>query len=217
MKTELLKTVYNSLKYSNMLHIIVVAYERPIALRLLIDSFLLQTCSNWEMDIVHDGPASKEVWKTIDLYKDKRIRFWQSEERYQNYGHPNRKAMLEMIKGDPLDYVLMTNDDNYYVPKFVEYFFDVCTPNVGFVYCNALTRVAYEDQITLDYRMLFTKVICGQIDMGSFIVRLDVAKSVGFIHSEFHADGLYAEECNRYRKLKGLELLYIDKPLFVHN
>lgn len=200
------------------LHIISVAYERPIALRLLIDSFMLQTNPNWELSIVHDGKASKAVLDTISLYHDEpRVNWFTSKERYGYYGHPNRNGMLQQIKGDKDDYVLITNDDNYYVPYFIEYFLKEAGSDVGFIYCDAVTRVAYEDQITRDYRMLFSRIKCGQIDMGSFIVKLDIAKEVGFKHIEFHADGLYAEECNAKRAERGLRSVYITKPLFVHN
>ena len=211
MKTDTLKTIYLSQKSNNMkLHVIVVAYERPIPLRGLIDSFLNQTCQDWEMDIVHDGPASKSVWNVIELYKDKRIRFWESKIRYENYGHPNRACMLQKIKGNKYDYVLITNDDNYYVPKFVEYFLAECDPKVGIVYCDTVHSHC-------NYAVHYSKLKEQGIDMGAFIVRLDIAKKTGFNHIHFSADGKYAEECNMTRYEKGLRNVYIQKPLFIHN
>ena len=53
--------------------------------------------------------------------EDSRIHFYESPERYQNYGHPNRRSMLKAIECNPSDFILMTNDDNYYVPRFVAY------------------------------------------------------------------------------------------------
>jgi hypothetical protein len=199
------------------LHIITVAYERPIALRLLIDSFILQTNPNWEMDIVHDGPASKQVWNTIDLYKnDKRVRFWESEKRYHTqenptFGHPNRSAMLQKIKGQKDDFVLITNDDNYYTPKFIEYCFDTITPEIGFVYCDTVHSHS-------NYAINYSRIREGCIDMGAFMVRFDIAKETGFNHTHFSADGKYAEECN-YKAVmeKGLHSVKIDKCLFIHN
>lgn len=206
-----------------MLHIITVAYERPVHLRILVDSFLVQTCPDWKMYIIHDGPASREELRTVSFYHDdKRIEWYTSAKRYHsketpNYGHPNRRAMLQQIKGKPDDFVLITNDDNYYVPKFIEYFMEMAKPDVGFIYCDTVTRIAYPDQITLDYKMLFTKIRRSCIDMGSFIVRLDVAQETGFNFDTFDADGIYAEQCNETRAKKGLRAVYIAKPLFVHN
>jgi hypothetical protein len=197
------------------LHVIVVAYERPIELRILIDCFLTQTNQSWEIDIVHDGPASKKVWETIDLYKDKRIRFWESEKRYHTkeqptWGHPNRKALLEKIKGNKDDYVLITNDDNYYIPKFIEYFFDKANNDVGIIYCDTVHSHS-------NYAINYSKLQEHCIDMGAFIVKFDIAKETGFNHTCFSADGKYAEECNANRISKGLKAIYINKTLFVHN
>lgn len=214
-----------------MLHIIVVAYERPIHLRILIDSFYTQTSQDWQMYIVHDGPASKAIWDMLKLYgitkkrtysNDGKIEFCWSCIRYHTkekptYGHPNRRYMLQHIKTPPKDFVLITNDDNYYVPKFIEYFMEMAKPNIGFIYCDTVTRVAYEDQITLDYKMLFTQIKRSRIDMGSFIVRMDVARETGFNSDAFDADGIYAEECHDACTKKGLMSVYIAKPLFVHN
>lgn len=197
------------------LHIIAVSYEKPIPLRVLIDCFLVQTSSEWELDIVHDGPASKSIWDVIKHYKDKRIRFWESKERYHTiehptWGHPNRAAMLKKIKGNPFDYVLITNDDNYYVPLFIEYFMDVAEPDVGIVYCDTVHSHS-------GYLTHYSKLKEQGIDMGAFIVRLDVAKETGFNHIHFSADGAYAEECNKKRIEKGLKAVYIPKCLFIHN
>jgi glycosyltransferase involved in cell wall biosynthesis len=193
------------------LHIICVAYERPIALRGLIDSFLLQTYENWELSIVHDGKASCEVLKTISLYyKEKRVKFWESAERYGLYGHPNRDAMIQQIKGKKNDFLLITNDDNYYVPKFAEFFMAASEPDVGMVYCNTVHSHA-------DYDINFSRLRQHHIDMGAFTVRLDIAKKVGFKHTTFAADGLYCEECNVLRAKMGLRVVYINKCLFIHN
>jgi hypothetical protein len=193
------------------LHIICVAYERPIRLRCLIDSFMVQSNPNWELNLVHDGPASKAELDTISLYKkEDRVNWFISEQRYGEYGHPNRRAMLKMIKGNKDDYVLITNDDNYYVPKFIEYFFEVAAPDVGIIYCDTIHSHA-------GYNINFSQLKEHRIDMGAFIVKLDIAQEVGFKHNHFSADGTYCEECNQRRADKGLRVVYIPKCLFIHN
>jgi hypothetical protein len=53
--------------------------------------------------------------------------------------------------------------------------------------------------------------------MGAFIVRDDIAKAVGFNNICFNADGIYAQECSDYCKKNSIGIVYIPKPLFIHN
>lgn len=192
-------------------HIISVAYHRAIPLRILIDSFLVQTNPNWRLYIIHDGPPPPAVQSVISSYNDLRIQFTSTPTVKGNWGHPNRKFMLGQIPLNHRDFVLMTNDDNYYVPTFIEQMLKECRKyDVGFVYCDTLHSY-------LKYDVLSTEVREGSIDMGAFIVKLDVAKHIGFNHMHISADGLYAVECATFCKLRRLKVVKIPKPLFVHN
>jgi hypothetical protein len=195
----------------NKLHIIAVAYERTVPLRILIDSFIVQTCPDWILYVVYDGIAPKHIIDILKLYRDdKRIILFESEKRMGNFGHPNRASMLQNIKGNNDDFVLITNDDNYYVPKFVEYFLYSVNENIGMVYCNTLhSYYAYDVHVSVIKEKY--------IDMGCFMVRFDIAQQTGFNHYNHSADGLYAEECEANCKRKGLQTRYIPKALFIHN
>lgn len=192
------------------LKVMSVAYERPVPMRILIDCFLVQTSLNWELNIVHDHKASEEVWKTVSLYDDPRIVFKESPERYGTYGHPNRKAYLEQIKPSKDEFILLTNDDNYYVPTMVSEVLTKCDPSVGMIYFDTVHS-------HFNYNVLKTKVQVDHIDVGAFVVRADVAKKVGFTNFAFNGDGYYACACADQCKRQGLRTVYIPKPLFVHN
>jgi hypothetical protein len=192
------------------LHIITVAYGRPIQLRTLIDCFLVQTDNRWMLHIIYDGPAPQEVQEVIGLYNDNRVNFYCSEHRNGNYGHPNRRKMLEKLKAEPDDFILMTNDDNYYVPLFVEYMLQQGTHTVGIVYCNTThSHFQYREQVT--------QLKENFVDMGSFIVMARVAKAAGFKYDDFSADGKYAEECALYCRANSLQTIHVPKCLFIHN
>jgi len=193
------------------LNVIAVAYHRAIPLRILIDSFLLQTDNRWQLQIVHDGIAPQDVVDVMGLYDDLRLEFIQTEIRRDNYGHPNRRIHLEKL-GSCKDFVLLTNDDNYYVPVFVEKMLKEAEAdlNMGFVMCNTVHS-------HYDYNLHKSFPKHGDIDMGAFIVRLDVARAVGFNHIDRGADGRYAEECADYCRLNNIKIIHINKPLFIHN
>lgn len=191
------------------IHVICTVYKRWQTLRLLIDCFMVQTIPNWKLHIVHDGEATQEVRDVVAMFKDSRISLTETKERRQMYGHPNRRDMLQSIVGEKDDFVLITNDDNIYLPVFVEYFLKECRLNTGMVYCDTIHSI-------LNYGVLQTKIKENYIDMGSFMVSLSVAKKVGFNHVHFSADGRYAEECLHECNRQGLVATYIPKPLFVH-
>ena len=192
------------------IHVIMVAYERYIPLEIAIRSFLIQSSPNWVLHIVYDGKAPQRILDIISLVEDKRIHFYESEERYQNYGHPNRKTMLQTIETNPGDFILMTNDDNYYVPVFVEYMLNAVRARIGIIYCNTVHS-------HMGYDIHYSELREQGIDMGAFMVREDIAKQTGFNHIHFSADGAYAGECLqtciRYR----LKTVKVNKALFIHN
>jgi hypothetical protein len=195
----------------NRLHVICTAYERPINLRILIDSFIVQTKSNWALHIIHDGKPSDLIMAVINSYDDVRINFKYTPERNQQYGHTNRKMMLEQLQADKNDYILITNDDNYYTPVFVEWLMNIAKPQTtGMVYCDTVHSL-------MQYNLFKTAVRVNGIDMGSFIVRSDIAKTIGFNGTHHSADGTYAVGCKEYCVKHNLEIKYIPKPLFVHN
>jgi hypothetical protein len=192
------------------LHIIATAFNRPLDLKRLVYDFLLQTNESWTLKIIHDGKPPAGMKKFIDSLHDPRIEFDYTRKINGYWGHPNRAMMLEALEGDPDDYVLITNDDNQYVKSFIEIFLRRCHKQVGFVYCNTIHNY-------FDYDILPTRVKVGKIDMGSFIVKLDIAQKVGFNHTVEVADGIYAEECASECLRQHLIIAPINKALFIHN
>ena len=198
------------------IEIIMVAYERYEELEIAIRCFRLQSNPNWVLHIVYDGKAPERIVDIITPYmpggnkEDGRVHFYESPERYQKYGHPNRRSMLQAIECDPNDFILMTNDDNYYVPKYVEYMLKAVDNRTGIVYCNTVHS-------HFEYNLNSSELRENAIDMGAFMVRADVAKQTGFNHDHFSADGTYAEECVRTCQYKGLKMTKVHKPLFIHN
>jgi hypothetical protein len=191
--------------------IIMVAFHRVVPLRIAIDSFLVQTDPNWELHIIHDGKAPAEVRQVIADRKDQRIHYTETPTVNGKWGHPNRRDMLQKIEAGPNDFILLTNDDNYYVPTFVAMVRGTYTPNAGIIYYNTLHNyfgyVIHESRLKECF-----------IDMGAFVVRSDVAKAVGFRHDKSSADGIYAEECDAYCLNNGLKANYIARAVpFVHN
>lgn len=192
------------------LHVIVTAFNRPAHLKRLCMDWLLQTKDNWDMKIIHDGPPPDGIERWIKGLKDPRIEFDYTRKVNGYWGHLNRRMMLQELEGDPNDYVLITNDDNQYVMAFVEIMLLLAGPESGLITCDTIHNY-------WRYDILKTRIKVGAIDMGSFIVKYDVAKMVGFNHIVEVADGMYAEECAAECKRRKLKVMGINKALFIHN
>jgi hypothetical protein len=185
------------------------------------------------MRIIHDGLPPEGVDAFVKSLKDKRIEFDYTKVINGYWGHVNRGMMLQETEGDPHDYVLITNDDNQYIQVFWEEFSRVGGADVGFIYCDMLHNYWWCandkcDQSLWDnagkrrrnvgaYNLMRTAIGVGRLDMGCFVVRLDIAKAIGFNHIVNEADGIYAVECAAECLRQGLRIVKIDKPLFIHN
>lgn len=110
------------------------------------------------------------------------------------------------------DFVLLTNDDNYYCPIFVKSVLAAATRIVGMVYCNMLHNYDSYQKSMID-----TDLKINHIDMGAFIVRGKIAQEVGFNSLKFEADGIFAEACRDYCNANGYRIVKLDNILFIHN
>ncbi len=102
--------------------VICVSYKRYKNIPVLIHSFLAQSLQNFKLLILHDG-YDAEMECILQDFKNKSpdiIDYRFSDVRFNDYGHSLRDMGIEMVD---TEYVLITNDDNYYCPKFLEYMF----------------------------------------------------------------------------------------------
>lgn len=214
--------------------VICVSYKRYRQIHVLVNSFLCQTMQNWDLLIIHDGKDERmreEVSPYTDSYKN--IKYTETGKRYNDYGHSLRELGITMA-GTP--YLMMTNDDNYYVPKYLEIMFNAINKHtLDFVFCNMVSSHMFRfaekppDDIytnlmqTLEghyiqpiYNVInsIPKKHC--IDIGNFIVKSELAKAVGFRDKGFNGDGTFVEDLmSRYKG--NIRVGKVNQVLFVHN
>lgn len=197
------------------LRIISVTWGHKLELDVFCASLLLQTSPDWTCEIWHDGEweaGALEVATRYARMSDGRITLKHTEQRNQKWGHVSRRIALDGLIGEPDDFVLHTNADNYYTMNFVE---DTLAEvekrkDVGIVMVDCI-----HSHLRWGYHK--SRLFEGGIDLGAAIVRFDVAKAVGFRHDHFSADGAYLAECGREASRSGLCAVHIPKGLFVHN
>lgn len=99
-----------------MISCITTTYNRPKELERAIKSIDSQTFEDWEHIIVHDGPASKETKEVISKYEDKRRKFIELDKNHGNHTKPKNEG----IKASKGEYICYLDDDNEYLPNFMD-------------------------------------------------------------------------------------------------
>ena len=169
------------------------------------------------MVILHDGPDQQHQ-DIVQPYVDKypHITYHQSKTRYNDYGHSLRQWALDDFVDT--DWVLQTNDDNYYVPIFLNECDSIIKlkPDTEMVLLDCLMNTPiYNSTRYLPYSIQFTFPKKCYIDMGSFIVKSSIINTVGFTSRSFAADGILIDDIKT--AYPNLNIIKINQTLCVHN
>jgi hypothetical protein len=160
-------------------------------------SMLNQTYENWELHLVHAGPAPHDYPK----FKDERIKFFATSSNRKNFGHPIRFDWLNKVKAGEIvcDYVVVTNDDNYHVPHFLEKLIKPLDQDQNLIgsYCSMIVHnyqggPEYEPDerqsknmrelghIDDGYGIINVKPEIGFIDVAGVVLRSEIAGKTGW-------------------------------------
>ncbi len=197
------------------LEIVVVSYKRVPQLRTLIYSLLAQTNRDFSIHIIHDGgdPSTREAVREISFQNPElRLKYTETDQRFNDYGHSLRSIGLQQSKAD---YTLLTNDDNYYVPIFVQEMLNMAkNEKSDIVYCDMVHNHVFLDLPNpVGYQVLISQPVLNRIDMGAFIFRTKIGQQIGFNSRAFEADWDFFDSM----QTAGARLSKIEKVLFVHN
>lgn len=182
------------------LDIVAATYQQDHQLKCFVECILCQTNPSWRLLIVHDGPDMPDFLKKEP--KDKRITIMHTETRFDDWGHSPREIGLKSTKPDSY-YTLLTNCDNYYAPVFID---EMCLYSEDLVYCDMVHS-------HVKYMARATELKRKAIDIGSVIVRTDIAKKVGFKSKTYIADWDYIENILKLNPTTRK----VAKVLFTHN
>lgn len=185
---------------------VIPTYNRPDNLMVILSSLVCQTNQNWTAHVVIDG-ITNEFKKVKDIFQDnKQIRFSHLQERTNDWGHSPRQYGLDHATEE---WVLMTGDDNYYVPVFVDEMLKN-SKDTHFVYCNMVHNWVKNDYIPVDSEpKLF------RIDIGNFMVKTELGKTIKLQKDKNEADGIFVEEF--IKKYPNQKPKKVNKLLYVHN
>lgn len=172
-------------------------------------SLIAQTHKDWRLTIMHDGEPPKN-YKDL-LPKDDRITFTFSKMREQNFGHTHRQRFISELEHSKADFVLITNHDNYYAPKFLAEAIAVLDEDDTAIaaYCDFAHHY-------IKHKILPAKPMRGFIDCGSVLFRRSEIVGVAWQSLEHSADWFWFDAIaknrggfGRWKKFEGVH--------FVHN
>jgi hypothetical protein len=169
-----------------------------------IHSLLAQTYDNFEIFIHHDGPLADPNLANKFRSLSPKITFLDNLEKRGCWGfhHRHPTAMIE----PHADWVLFTNEDNYYVPDFFKIMLAAATNNnSGMAFCNMIHSHH-------GWRIFHTRPGPNGIDMGAFISRMDLVKATPWTDFIACADGIYAGKIAAITNP-----IKAENILFVHN
>ena len=200
-----------------LIEVICVAYKRYGPLKVLVQSLLNQTASNWKLRVIHDGADNKfaEIMSAFAADAPSKISWSASERRFNDYGHSLRDQGLKFAQSD---YVILTNDDNYYVPKFIEILTTaIMATRPDAVYFNMIySHERPGNRPQPSYCLFETHFSRRSIDIGAAAVRTELAKAVGFRDKSHDGDATYFEDVAK-SKGSAFKVVKVPRVLFVHN
>jgi len=204
-----------------LVHVISVAHKRLPELRVFVQSWKNQTSADWSMTIIHDGPCQD----FIDVMNEEScrhpsIKYFCTESRYNDFGHSLRDEGLKQATGL---YTILTNADNYYIPKTVELLSAKLTElqNSGtaspdviiFDMIHSHGNPGGRKQPPYNYFRVDFKPYC--IDVSSAAVKTELAKAAGFKDKSHDGDQAYFRDIARLKN--SLTVAKVNSVLLVHN
>jgi len=165
----------------------------------MLASLVTQTSPNWIATVIVD-----DIESARGVYGSDKIRLQFTGRRYNDWGHTPREIGKQ---ASTADYIIMTGDDNYYVPTFVEELEKATIENPGIIYWDMIHN-------HYNYSYFKCSLFLGHIDIGAFATRRDIAQQIK-LGTSYAADGHFIGEFNE--RFPNEKKVKIEKVLFVHN
>lgn len=184
---------------------IIPTYNRVKQLYVVLSSLVVQVDDNWKATVVVDDIENDRVKNIVAKFDSDKIEYMFLGKRHNDWGHtPRNVGKNNSTSG----YIILTGDDNYYVPTFISELNKVLRKdNVGMIYWDMIHN-------GYNYKPFTTRVSDGYIDMGAFATRIDLAKQIDLSKS-YSADSKYVKQF--IKKFPNEKIIKIGKILFVHN
>jgi len=184
---------------------IIPSFKQPNSLMTILYCLLCQTNKNWSAHVIADGFYEEYEEIKNHFKKHKKVRFSQIDGPNKDWGHTPRNYGLKNLQEE---WVVMTGQDNYYAPAFVENFLTAAKEkDVHFVYCDMIHN-------HYQWTLMKSKPVVCNIDIGNFMSKSEYASQMQIDTKSYVGDGLFVEQ---YLKKFPGKIIYIPSALYVHN
>jgi glycosyltransferase involved in cell wall biosynthesis len=194
----------------------IVSYQRELELRVLLSSLATQSEINFKVILIHDGQRAetRELIQGFTPGLPFEIEYIETAIRYNDYGHSLRQLIIDRCD---TEFLLLTNDDNYYAPIFTEDMMKcISDEGLDIVLCNMVHSHVFHDLPNpFGYQVLDVQPRRWRVDIGAFIFRAQLGKKVGWRDKGFEGDATFFEDLIGQKPKPVLGK--INKVLFIHN
>ena len=192
---------------------IIPCWEQTHLLKCLLQSIVCQTYPNWEVILVHDGPNPTHKSRLKEFLNDPRFKYYNTNIRHEHWGHYGRVLGLKKATGD---WVIHSNDDNYFVPILLEEIIKELNnnPTSNFVYWEMILG-KYKNLHShnqKDYGHFIPKIQDCYMDWCQFTTKISILKQFPINVDNIAADGELIEDIKHQ-----LSPIFIDKCFAIHN
>lgn len=163
---------------------------------------------NVEVIICWDGDKTSEM---MELFA---ISAWPEVDLKQiacpaegGVGHHTREHGIRIATGD---WIVCTNQDNFFMHGWLHSVVQCCLPHYGIVYWDMVSNL-------WTWKAPSAALTWGQVDLSSCCVRAEIAKEVGFPFRNYDGDWDYIDACSKLCQQRGLRPIHINEILSVHN
>lgn len=192
---------------------VIPTYNRPNQLMMAIHSIYSQTADNWKISVVADAPYNG-LEKIMNYFTgDDRISFTILEGGPHNdWGHtPRIHGMMNATE----EWLVMTGDDNYYLPCFLDAFNYFVDDNTNFIFCDLLHNYGNYVPGRSELRKIGNRY--EGLDIGCYATRTKLAQTIKFRRELHWADGQFAADywsthCREQGNIKKIDGIY-----YIHN
>jgi glycosyltransferase involved in cell wall biosynthesis len=174
-----------------------------------ITSLLAQTHNNIEIIVIYDGECPKKFQDYITSLQDERIKFSQSDKRYNDWGHTLRNMAIDLLNKDSFATVF-TGVDNYYLPTFTKELLEPLSRQVSMLgtYCNMVHNKS-------NWNIVSTRLQYSYIDCGCFMAKTDLAREFRWGKKVDWEDWIFIEKIIKKYGMHNIKK--IERMLYVHN